>query len=220
MTESTRGWVDLGKPVDELKDTEDDLATEQEGQDEVQATISARTNEVRQIESEISRADSQIAEIQGQVDALQRELDSLGVTPDTLLEEKDALEKAIVVANEEAETLKGEIDLTRNVVSNNRQAMTAIRKRLADRKAAIGARQLTVQVNEVNDEFGFVVLSAGKNNGVSGDAQFLIQRGGALVAKVAASSVQNSITIANVIPGSMADGAVIMAGDRAILDAK
>jgi hypothetical protein len=186
------------------------------------ATESIRTHKISisQIESSISSADSDIAAIQAKSSALQQELNSIGVTPDSLLESKDELEKAIVVANEEAEVTKAEIDLARNVIATNRQAIGSIRDRLAKRRQTIGAGQLTVRVRDVDDEFGFVVLNAGKNSGISGDSQFLILRGGTLIAKVSASTVQNSVTVANVVPGSLAAGAVIMPGDTAIVDAR
>ena len=196
------------------------IAAEKEGQDEVDAGIRARKLEISQIESAISKAEEEVAAIEAKTNALQRELDAIGVSPDTLLEEKDAIEKAIVLANEESETLKGEIDLTRNVIAGNRQAISAINARLQKRKEAIGARQLTVRVQDVNDEFGFVVLNAGKSGGVASDSQFLILRGSTLIAKVAASTVQPGSTVANLVPGSLAEGAVIMPGDTAILDAK
>ena len=215
-----REWVSSRDDVEEVGKVNRELEAAQEGQAEITANINARKRDVTQIESSISNSDAEIADVQAQVNALQRELDSVGVTPDTLLEEKDAKEKAIVIASEEAEQLKGEIDLTRNVIAKNREAARAIRDRLSRRKQSIGASRLTVRVRDVNDEFGFVVLSAGKNSGVAGDSQFLILRGATLIAKVAASSVQDSVTIANVIPGSLAEGAVIMPGDTAILDAK
>lgn len=213
-------WTRSLDTVDDINKNKGELEAEQEGQAEVTASISARRRDVAQLESSITKADEEIAEVQARVDALQAELDSLGVTPDTLLAQKDQLEKDIVIAGEEAETLTGEIDLTRNVIANNRQAAASIQERLAQRKRAIAANQLTVSVRDVNDEYGFVVLNAGKTGGVSGDSQFLILRGGTLIAKVSASSVQDGITVANVIPGSLAQGAVIMPGDTAILDTK
>jgi len=215
-----REWISAKDTVEEVGKVKRSLAVEQEGQDEVVAGISARRRDVSQIESSISDADAEIAEIEAKSSALQRELDSIGVSPDTLLDEKDALEKAIVVANEEAETLKGEIDLTRNVIAGNRQAISAIRERLQQRKQTIGAGQITASVRDVNDEFGFVVLTAGKSNGVSSDSQFLVLRGSTLIAKVAASNVQGNVTIANVIPGSLDQGAVIMPGDTVILEGR
>lgn len=216
----SREWITFTDIEDKQEKIARNIEAEKEGQDVVVAGISARKRDITQIEASISSADAEIAEIEAKTAALQRELDSIGVSPDTLLDEKDALEKAIVLATEEAETLKGEIDLTRNVIAGNRQATAAIRDRLQKRKQAIGARQLTVRVRDVNDEYNFVVLNAGKNSGVSGDSQFLVMRGSTLIAKVATSSVQSSVTVANIVPGSLAPGAVIMPGDTAILDAK
>ncbi|MCB1094879.1 MAG: hypothetical protein KDN22_04800 [Verrucomicrobiae bacterium] len=215
-----RDYIAYSDAADAADKIEKNIASEEEGQAEVVASIGARKREVSNIENAIKKADDEIAATEAKTNALQRELDALGVTPETLLEEKDAIEKAIVLANEEAETLKGEIDLTRNVIAANRQATSAIRSRLQKRKEAIGARQLTVSVRDVNDEFGFIVLSAGKNSGVASDSQFLILRGSTLIAKVTASTVQESVTIANVVPGSLSEGAVIMPGDTAILDAR
>jgi hypothetical protein len=213
-------YIDYSEAAEEAEKLNRRIATEKEGQDEVVAGISARKREISQVESAISNADAEIATIEAKTNALQRELDAIGVSPDTLLEEKDAIEKAIVLANEEAETLKSEIDLTRNVIAGNRQATSAISARLQKRKDAIGAGQLTVRVQDVNDEFGFVILNAGKNSGVASSSQFLILRGSTLIAKVAASTVQAESTVANVVPGSLVEGAVIMPGDTAILDAK
>ncbi|MGK0189862.1 MAG: hypothetical protein ACI9R3_005680 [Verrucomicrobiales bacterium] len=215
-----REWIAYKDLIDAEDKLDRNIEAEAAGQDEVIAGISARKLEITNIERSIAQSDSEIAATEAETNGLENKLNAIGVSPDTLLDDKDAIEKAIVLATEEAETLKGEIDLTRNVIAGNRQATSAISNRLQKRKQSIGARQLTVRVRDVNDEFGFVVLNAGKNSGVSGDSQFLVMRGSTLIAKVATSSVQATVTVANVIPDSLSEGVVIMPGDTAILDAK
>lgn len=193
------------------------LKTEKATHDENRAAIASKTREVESSEAAITAADSDIANVQSEIDGLQAKLDEVDADPDQIQQQLDDLEKGIVVAQEEAETLQKEIDLARSVVTRNIEGANVIAQRLEDRRKAIGANQLTISVRDVNDEYGFVILNAGKAIGISEQSQFLILRGGTLIAKVGAASVENGITIANVVPGSVVEGASILRGDSAIL---
>lgn len=93
--------------------------------------------------------------------------------------------------------------------------------RLADRKAArdsdIRHNARESVVTAVNNDWGFVLVGAGSNQGFTPQAELLVKRDGLLIGKVKPSSVEANQTIAEINYSSLHQGARIQPGDIVIL---
>jgi len=71
------------------------------------------------------------------------------------------------------------------------------------------------EVVEVNDEWNFVILNLGREEGVNEEMQMLVARDDELVARLQVSKVLRKISIAEILPEVQTTG--IKIGDRVIL---
>ena len=64
--------------------------------------------------------------------------------------------------------------------------------------------------------WGFVTLSSGNNAGVVQDSMLDVVRGGEVIAKLFVTAVESSSAAADLIPDSLAEDTVLMAGDKVV----
>jgi hypothetical protein len=74
-------------------------------------------------------------------------------------------------------------------------------------------------VSAVNPELGFVVLAHGNASNVTKGAKFDVVRGGAAIAKITVTRIEQSRAYAEIVPGTLAAGESILPGDRAVVNA-
>jgi len=210
--------TDIETKINEVNNLNTQIVTAKKSLAELEETIQSRDLEIASNKRAISTADAEIQGVQSQIAALNAQLKEAGVDNAGVLQQTiDDLERGIVIAQEEAETLAKEVDLAQSVVAKNRETAENYRDRAAKRNAGISANGLVGRVSDVNDELGFAVLSVGQNRGITAQSQFLVLRGDTYIAKLDASSVEPNLTIANIIPGSVRQGASVLPGDSVIL---
>jgi hypothetical protein len=74
-------------------------------------------------------------------------------------------------------------------------------------------------VSAVNQELGFVVLAHGNRSNVTKGAKLDITRGGAVIAKVNVTRLEEDRSFAEIVPGTLAAGESVLPGDRASVNA-
>ena len=107
--------------------------------------------------------------------------------------------------------------LNKDVVKLTDQAAKTSEK-IDDSKARVAGNRFEARVTSVNNKWGFLVIGAGEKSGLTGESKLLVKRGNRLVGKVAISKIEPNLAIAEVVRGSMPEGARVQAGDRVILE--
>ncbi|HSJ02064.1 MAG TPA: hypothetical protein VK956_06395, partial [Verrucomicrobium sp.] len=74
----------------------------------------------------------------------------------------------------------------------------------------------TARVAQAFQEFGFVVLNKGNNGGMFTDAILDVKRGRSVVAKLKVRDVEQAMSVADLVPGSLAQGESIRSGDLVV----
>ncbi|HSJ01195.1 MAG TPA: hypothetical protein VK956_02025 [Verrucomicrobium sp.] len=74
----------------------------------------------------------------------------------------------------------------------------------------------TARVAQAFQEFGFVVLNKGNNGGMFVDAILDVKRGRSVVAKLKVRDVEQAMSVADLVPGSLAQGESIRSGDLVV----
>jgi len=139
------------------------------------------------------------------------ELDQVPQIYADLEAEKRKLDKEI----EEQEIVKE--GLVKEVTKNNDE-IKRVGTKIAESKARVRKNDFQATVSSVNNEWDFLVIGAGEKSGLAGDSRLLVQRGGRLIGKVAISSLEANQAVAEVVPGTLAPGAIIRPGDQVILE--
>lgn len=88
---------------------------------------------------------------------------------------------------------------------------------LVDSHKRVSFNKFEAPVTAVNNEWGFVIIGAGENAGLTGGSKLLVERDGRLIGQLSISSLESNQAIAEVVPDSVSIGARIQPGDRVIL---
>jgi len=103
-------------------------------------------------------------------------------------------------------------------VGKNNDEINRVGNKIAESRTRVLRNDFQATVTSVNSEWDFLVIAAGEKSGLAGDSRLLVQRGGRLLGKVAISSLEANQAVAEIVPGSLAPGAVIQPGDQVILE--
>ncbi|MDP9291435.1 MAG: hypothetical protein M3O82_03610 [Verrucomicrobiota bacterium] len=180
---------------------------------------------------DVAAANAESQKAKDQLDALQKESESqkaeIARLTDQVANGTGATSATGATAPSELEARVKEAETNAAELTQVNQALTARVKEVEDQGQALKqekerrehqmmAKGLEGQVLAVNRGWNFVVLSIGDRQGVTMNAQMIVKRGDQMVAKVRISSVEPSTSIADVIPGSAAQGTAVQPGDRVI----
>lgn len=141
---------------------------------------------------------------------------------DIRIEDVPTLVNGLREERKQKEASLEELDVVRGRLSKDVVKLTDEANRTAtkidDSKARVAGNKFEARVTSVNNKWGFLVIGAGENSGLTGESKLLVKRGNRHVGKVAISKIEPNLAIAEVVRGSMPEGAVVQAGDRVILE--
>lgn len=93
------------------------------------------------------------------------------------------------------------------------KSVEALNKLEADQLARISPASLRTTIRNVYDDWGFVVLSAGADQGIVLGSKLAVMRGGAKVAELLVNNVENAKASADVVPASKDESIRLTPGD-------
>jgi hypothetical protein len=98
-------------------------------------------------------------------------------------------------------------------VKNLTEAVKGAEEREARGRKGIVEPDFTAKVAQPFNEWGFVVLSKGNGGGVFANAELEVKRGKEVIGKLKVRNVEQTTSVADIIPGSIAKDQVIRPGD-------
>ncbi len=135
-----------------------------------------------------------------------------GKSVEDIKDRLEGMEQEITDKKAELEKLEQERTIAENAVAANENAIEAHVQKQKDRSAGIARNAFEATIKAVNNDWGFVIIDAGKSRGVTADSPLLVSRDGERVARLNIVSVENDITVADIDQDSMARGARIQPG--------
>ncbi len=171
-------------------------------------------------QSENERTSSDLASTQAEVKDLKEKTTVFppGVTLETVAEDIAKLKTNIASNEQKASNLKDETTAREKDLKKSTFDQDEVIKRLDDRKKMFQRNSLVSTVVAVNNDWGFVVIDSGRNQGITSDTRLLITRGNQTVCKLSIVSVESNKTVANIIQKTMRKGVVVAPGDKVILE--
>lgn len=162
-----------------------------------------------------------------EIDLQQKELDLIVrmVFPDGIVKTPDELRMNLTMLEDELSTNRSRIDDIKNQILALQAAQQVQVKRVSDeeefqldrkQKLALGALEATVIA--VNPEWGFIMVNAGKIHGVESDASLLVKRGNTRIARLRIVTLQENVTVCELVEGSAVKGLSVGAGDKVIFE--
>ncbi|MCE9520521.1 MAG: hypothetical protein K8R87_13325 [Verrucomicrobia bacterium] len=157
--------------------------------------------------------DKQIADIRSKVEKLPE-----GVTLENIGESINKLKTTIAENENKAKQVEETVAAKEKEVKKVNDDVSEIQKRLEERKKLYDRNSLSATIVAVNNDWGFVVINAGKDKDISSDTKLLITRGSETIGKLNIISVDRSKTVAQIDLKSVRKGMSVAPGDRVILE--
>ena len=165
---------------------------------EKESELQVANSKLQADEERLEKAEAMVGSI-AQIEALQREMVQLRAQIEETQIEVTQLEGAVASVQVEKDRLE-------KVAAE----MVALR---SDQEAGIIRGPFESTIREAYDQWGFVVVNGGYDAGVVNRAQLNVYRRGQPICKLLVTSVEAGKSAADIIPGSLAPGQRVRAGD-------
>jgi hypothetical protein len=203
--------------VDSLKKSVAAMAAEREQEEGRRDQVKIK---LKNVESEAARTTSDIATADGEIKDIKAKMDKLpeGITIDTISEDINKLKQTIAANEDKAAKAKEETVAKEKDLKKEQAELEDIIKRIDERKKLFERNSLSATIIAVNNDWGFVVIDAGKNKEISADTKLLVTRGTETIGSLNIVSVEGNRTVANIVQKSLRRGLAVAPGDKVILE--
>lgn len=212
------------KALSTLKGELDNVGSQRDGMksewDQEEERLAQSKIKFKNAQSENENTSSTLARTQTEVQDLKKQIPELppGMTLETASEGIANLKQTIAANEQKASTLKNETADREKDLKKAVSDQDEVTKRLEERKKMFQRNSLTSTIIAVNNDWGFVVIDSGRNQGITSDTRLLITRGNQTICKLSIVSVENNKTVANIIQKTVRKGVAVTPGDKVILE--
>lgn len=211
---------EVNQEKENQKNKEAERSQKSDEQGKLAAEVTGLDTDIKRLKKEISDAEDGIRKNQIELQEIALVVQKVGdfQNVDELQAKQESLKQRIT----ELETKRTEEETKfatamQDVGKSEEKAKAFIQKEIEYRQGIIKAG-MEATVIAVNRDYGFVVVNVGKNLGVKSDAALLVKRGTDSIARLQITSIEPALLIANVVPGSLAEGSRVVPGDKVIFD--
>ena len=141
-----------------------------------------------------------------------------GVTLETINEDINKLKQGIADAEGEAAKIQEQVVAKEGDVKKVQVRLDNVVEKINSRKKLFDRNSMTATVVAVNADWGFVVIDAGENKGITVDTKLLVTRGQESLGRLNIIGVDGNKTVANIDQKSIRPGFTVAPGDRVILE--
>lgn len=163
-------------------------------------------------EQELTQIKTNLDGVAKVVNELQAKIDEAGDITKLLATIKDLENK-----KKEAEGLVANksqmLATTQETVKNLNESVKSAEEREARGRKGMVEPDFTARVARSYNEWGFVVLNKGNGGGVFANADLEVKRGKNVIAKLRVRNVEQGSSVADIVPGSLAEGSSVRTGD-------
>ncbi len=143
-----------------------------------------------------------------------------GRDPNTLIADFERLQGQRTGLEDELRSLENDVVKTQNAVETAQVRVDELVLKEEDRKEQIAVAELEGDLIAINREMGFVIINVGSDKGVKADTPLLVVRGVDRIGRLRIVSVEPQVTVADIMPGSVAPGASLMVRDKVIFETR
>ncbi|MDF1861256.1 MAG: hypothetical protein P1U87_13650 [Verrucomicrobiales bacterium] len=197
--------AELEQQIQMLQDQTETLETEKVDFDakvvEAKSNLTAQEAQLVAAKEKLDGAKSLITDLQ-EIETLQKEMAQIRVQIEESEIELTQIEGAVVAAKVDQERFE-------KVAAE----LTALRK---DQEAGVIRGEFQTTVKKAYNQWGFVIVNGGYDQGVVNRAQLDVYRRGQPICKLLITSVEPGESAADIIPGSLVAGQTVQIGDTVV----
>lgn len=197
--------AELEQQIQMLQDQTETLETEKVDLDakvvEAKSNLTAQEAQLVAAKEKLGEAKSLITDLQ-EIETLQKEMAQIRVQIEESEIELTQIEGAVVAAKVDQERFE-------KVAAE----LVALRK---DQEAGVIRGEFQTTVKKAYNQWGFVIINGGYDQGVVNRAQLDVYRRGQPICKLLVTSVEPGESAADIIPGSLVAGQTVQIGDTVV----
>lgn len=197
-----------------------DVKTVQTESDAESERLKAHTVKISQLDSDTKRTLEETDTKNKKLEELKAELAKLpaDVKPESLAEDMNKMKQSIGELKAQKEAKQKDVEAESGKLAAAEKEKADLLHKIEERKKAFERNGLTARIVAVNNDWGFVVIDAGKSIGITEETKLLVTRGTKTVGKLNIISVEGNRTVANILADSLVAGMAPAPGDRVILE--
>lgn len=182
--------------------------------------LKAQKNKLTNAESEIKTTRDELAAKEQKKKELEDQLKDLpqGMKPETLAEDIAKLRKEKLDLEAQAELQKKKVTEEEDKIAGIQKRLDDVEHKIDDRRKNFEHNSLSSRVVAVNYDWGFVIIDAGKETGLTEQTKLIVIRGARTVGKISVMSVEGKNSMASIVTDAVVNGQTIMPGDHVILE--
>ena len=190
------------------------LAQSKANTDTHNVNIKRLDNEIAGLNSDKAPVDKKIATAENAVKEISERFP--GTTLQNVAEKIKQLESDLETAKQDLATRKTELEVVNKKVAANEVRIEKAEKVQTDRLSSIGRNATEGLITAVNTDWGFVLVNIGKDQGVQGDSQLIVQRDGIRIGNLNVVSIQPGLTVADINQKGLSGS--VEPGDKVIFE--
>jgi hypothetical protein len=195
----------------DLKTSGDLVTAKTKDRDDANTLKGTTTTKVENTQKDRDAAETALKKVQA-------ELDGLGGLEQVVADIK-ALEakKAQLIADKQSTD-----DATKALVAHKKatdKVIYDLKIREIYQKTGTVKQGTTSRITEVSPELGFFVFATGNNSNITKNSKWDVVRGESVVAKLVVTHIEQSRSIAELVPGSLSQGDQVLPGDIVVVSA-
>jgi len=185
----------------------------------LQAAEAKAKREIAEVESTLEQQNREFDQLNKAMDEVKKVFASIGddITFENLPDKVKELENDKSTKGLKLQELATVLEGAQKKLATTQAEADRLGEIKAKRDARIRASSRDFAITAVNQEWGFVVVGAGSNQGFASNTKLLVERDGQLLGSLKPTSVEPNQTIADVDMESLVPGVVLQPGDRVIV---
>lgn len=207
----------LGSEIIDVKGKVTAVDTEAKNEEERLAQSKIK---LRNVQAEADRATQEIEQNRMKIAEAEKQLKDLpqGMSPATINEDINKLKANIAESETKATEMQEQVKVKQDNLKKVEGQLSDVVKRIEDRKKFFIRNSMSASLVAVNNDWGFVVINAGQDKGITVDSKLLVTRGQQTIGKLSILSVDGNKTVANIVQDSLLSGLSMAPGDKVILE--
>ena len=183
-------------------------------------SLGQEKDNVKIVANKVINTAEQVKETNGKIEKIKLQVPDLppGVTIENVGEKINSLKTSIAENEEKGKKAEESAVLKKKDLDKVHSELASIQRQIQERHKLFDRNSLSATVIAVNNDWGFVVIDAGKNKEITSDTKLLVTRGTETIGKLTIQSVEANRTIASIIQKSLRSGLTVAPGDKVILE--
>jgi hypothetical protein len=209
-----------------LQDTKEELGGAKDERDEEDAKLTLskeklmqKERAVKELEQTLEGEDLKLKEFRVVLEKFKDPVTGKVPNVEELKDKKESMTQDLGNKKAEAEGLRQKTSEADKVAKTNEaQIQTHIEKQ-RERAASFIRNGFEATITAVNNDWGFVIIDAGKNKGVRADSPLLVSTAdGRRIGKLNVISIEPTVTVADIDQDSLSGGAKIVPGYKVLYE--